>query len=309
MKTSNKPILITGSHRSGSTWAGKMIASSPLVAYIPEPFNIYCRPGICNAQFDYWFTYVCDNNEHQYYSHLNDTIKFKYHLLEELNSSKSIKDILRLLRDGTRFFIYRINRKRPLLKDPIALFSAEWLAQRFDMDVIVLIRHPAAFVGSLKKANWPHPFTHFLQQPLLMKHHLNEFEYEIREFAEYDKDIIDQGILLWNLIHHMILKYKEKCHEWIFVKHEELSKYPVSGFGKIFHRLNLDYPMNVQKVIKTFSSSINQNGQQTNVSLKRDSKANIWSWKNRLTKEEIRRIKEKTYPIASKFYSEKDWNF
>ena len=52
------------------------------------------RPGVCNARFDYWFTYLCEDNEHQYYSHLNDTIKFKYHLLEELNSAKSIKDIL-----------------------------------------------------------------------------------------------------------------------------------------------------------------------------------------------------------------------
>ena len=32
-----KPILVTGSHRSGSTWVGKMLATSPSVNYIHEP--------------------------------------------------------------------------------------------------------------------------------------------------------------------------------------------------------------------------------------------------------------------------------
>jgi len=35
-----KPILVTGSHRSGTTWAGKMISACPNVGYIHEPFNI-----------------------------------------------------------------------------------------------------------------------------------------------------------------------------------------------------------------------------------------------------------------------------
>ena len=36
-----RPILVTGSHRSGSTWVGKMIASHPRVAYVEEPFNAH----------------------------------------------------------------------------------------------------------------------------------------------------------------------------------------------------------------------------------------------------------------------------
>ena len=31
------PILVTGSHRSGSTWVGKMLSVAPHVAYIHEP--------------------------------------------------------------------------------------------------------------------------------------------------------------------------------------------------------------------------------------------------------------------------------
>jgi hypothetical protein len=33
-------ILISGSHRSGSTWTGKVISQSNSVRYVHEPFNI-----------------------------------------------------------------------------------------------------------------------------------------------------------------------------------------------------------------------------------------------------------------------------
>ena len=60
------PILVTGSPRSGATWTGKMIAASPSVGYIWEPFNLFTRPGVCGAGFPYWFTYVSDKNEAPY---------------------------------------------------------------------------------------------------------------------------------------------------------------------------------------------------------------------------------------------------
>ena len=34
-----RPILVTGSFRSGSTWVGRMIASHPRIAYVSEPLN------------------------------------------------------------------------------------------------------------------------------------------------------------------------------------------------------------------------------------------------------------------------------
>ena len=47
MALGRRPILVTGSHRSGTTWVGKTIALSPSVTYIGEPFNdpprIECR--------------------------------------------------------------------------------------------------------------------------------------------------------------------------------------------------------------------------------------------------------------------------
>ncbi len=53
--------------------------------------------------------------------------------------------------DYVNYYKYRMYNIRPLIKDPIGLFSYKWLVSKFDMDVLVLIKHPAAFVSSLKK--------------------------------------------------------------------------------------------------------------------------------------------------------------
>ncbi len=301
----NKPILLTGSHRSGSTWVGQMIAASPSIAYIHEPFNIKHPPGICGAEFNYWFTYVCNNNESQYYQHIKNTLGFRYQVSKEIKVRSGLRSYMGMLKELFRFSKNRFLNKRPLMKDPIAVFSADWLADRFNMDVIVLIRHPAAFAGSLKKANWKHPFDHFLKQPLLMKDHLAEFEPEIKEFANHDKSTIEQATLLWNLIYHMILHYKKSHPDWIFVKHENISANPISEFEMIFRKLNLEFTPKVQRIIGEYSVAKNKEEQSL---IKRDSKSNIWLWKERLTKDEINLIRERTDRIAKYFYSEDDWD-
>jgi len=325
MRHSTKnPILVTGSHRSGSTWTGRMIAHASNVAYIHEPFNLQHRPGMCKAQFNYRFPYVCNENGAPYLKDLKDCLDFKYHLLEDLKTTISAKDIFRSTRDYIRFTKYRILKKRPLFKDPIAIFSAEWLANSFNMDVVVIIRHPAAFAGSLRKVGWSHPFHHYLQQPLLLKHHLSEYRLEIEEFSRTEKDIVDQAILLWNMIHHMILKYKKNNPDWIFVKHEDLSENPLEEYRNIYKRLDLDFSSEIEKKIKAFSfldrsDKFNRNN-NSNIRIwqqrltgnysgkrRRNSKSNIMSWQKRLTVDEIEKIKEKTHIIASKFYTEEDW--
>lgn len=309
MKSPN-PILVTGSHRSGSTWVGHMLAMSPSVRYIHEPFNIHHDTRFRQAQFDYWFTYVNDQNEADYYKPIKNTIEFRYDFINSLKSSRCPEDYAGLAKKYAQSHWYRWSRVRPLLKDPIALFSAEWLSSRFNMDTVVLIRHPNAFAGSLKAKNWTHPFSHFLKQPLLMNEHLQPFKEEIEEFANNEKDIIDQAALLWNLIHYMILKYRQDNPNWIYVRHEDLSKDPVTSFSSLFENLKLDFSDHVAKSIESYSftqASANIQPKHKLHDLNRDSLANIYTWKQRLTSSEIKRLKSKVQKISQEFYSDDEW--
>ena len=208
-----------------------------------------------------------------------------------------------------RYNLHRMGKNRPLMKDPIALFSAPWLASKFDMDVIVLIRHPAAFVSTYKRRKWRHPFDHFLKQPLLMKEHLYPFEAEIVEYAEKEPDIIDESALLWKIIYSFVIKLQTHYSDWLFIRHEDISRNPLTGFENIKNVFNIEYSQEVIKKIAKYSDSVNPGEVPSNNSydLFRNSKENIWNWKNRLTGAEIDKIRAKVEDVSSYFYSDEDW--
>ena len=312
--TTIKPILVTGSHRSGSTWVGKTISYHPAIGYIHEPFNPDYYPhqaGIFTERFDYWFTYISEENDNICLTELKNSLNFSYSLpkaVQELLWSKMNYDWgepLRILRDYLFFLRYKSLRVRPLVKDPIALFSTEWMAAKFNMDVIILIRHPAAFAGSLKVANWEFPFSDFLEQPLLMRDLLYPFKAEIKNFADNQHDIIDQACLLWKIIHHTIFKYQKKHKDWLFIRHEDLSQDTIAGFQRVFEYLNLDYSESIRQKIKQYTFAEKEHSQRANRVM--NSRSNIKSWQNRLTVSEVKRIRNQVEDISSKFYSDLDW--
>lgn len=313
MDNDKKPILITGSHRSGSTWVGRIIAQSPEVVYIHEPFSVSDAPskGICNTKFKYWFTYVTVDNDKNYYRPIKDMLALKYNLIAALRTARNWSMAKQFWQEYRQFVSYHQAGIIPLIKYPIAFFSAEWLQKKFDMNIIVLIRHPAAFVSSIKKLNWSHPFSHFLAQDLLMKNILSPFQEEITKYANSQPSIIDQGILLWRIIHYTILQYQQQHPEWLFMRHEDLSRKPLTNFTKIFQYINLALTADVIMTIQEYSGAENPPDTDSPVgsesTLKRNSQLNIWNWKKRLTPSEIFYIRNEVEEESKYFYSDADW--
>jgi len=311
MNDNRTHILVTGSHRSGTTWVGDIISNSDEVLYVHEPFNLANHSNDSKLPFKYWYAYVSKNRPKAY----QDKVRKYLETFYEFKLSNLINEITNLRsRRSMRWFWKGIIgvrlRKRIVFKDPIAFMSAEWLARELPAQVVVLIRHPAAFVASLKVKGWTFDFKNFKQQKDLYNGYLENFQDEIDRYAQNPPDIIAQGILLWNIIHSIILTYKEKHgEEWCFIKHEELSRNPVTGFQKIFKYLDLGFTPEIkQEVIESTTSQVHDKYQgDVRKDLKRISKENIKSWKKRLTIEEIEIIKEGTRGICSKFYEEDDW--
>lgn len=303
-----QPILVTGTHRSGTTWVGRMLGLSPLVGYIEEPFSLRHRRGVCDVEFPYWFPYICPENEHEYLRPVENMLAFRYRTAAELRTVRSPRDAARLARDWYRFRRYRSGRARALLKDPTAVFSAEWLSERFGAQVVVTIRHPAGFVSSLMQLGWTHPFDHFLRQPLLLRDLLEPFEAEIRAFATKERPLLDQGILLWNLIHHVITRYQQTRPDWSFVRHEDIAREPTEGFRTLYGRLALPFDQGVQASVARHSTSSDSAESVDPFDVRRNSNATVSVWRRRLTNRQIARIRSGVEPIAQHFYSDADWD-
>ncbi|HUI88912.1 MAG TPA: sulfotransferase [Anaerolineales bacterium] len=302
------PILVTGAHRTGTTWVGKMLSANSQAAYISEPLNVWHRPGVLRCCVKYWYLYIAEKNEYEYFSAFNELLRYRYHLFDEIKSLRSSKDLFRMGRDLGIFARGRLMHRRPLLKDPFAVFSLPWFVERLNCRAVVTIRHPAGFASSLKRLNWPFDFSDLWNQPLLMQDHLEPYR-EVMQAMKQD-DIIGQASLLWTLVYRVVHSIRQRIPSIQIVRHEDLSLDPVSGYRALYQALGLDFTSQVERTILNSSSSENP----TEVSRKKmhavrlDSRANLGNWKRRLTSDEIARVRAVTEEVAHLYYPEVNWN-
>ncbi len=267
--------------------------------------------GTFGLSWKYQYTYVTPQNEAEITRALQKTLALKYDVAAQIKAIRSPRNVAGFIRDFSRFQYWRfISHPRVLLKDPIALFSASWLARKFNMDVVVLIRHPAAFASSYKRIKEPNRFSDLLNQRELMEDLLYPFREEIARYAHAHVDLIDQAILLWKITFYMIRKYHHEHPEWFFHRHEDLALDPQRQFRILFNQLGVPFTEKIQKTI------VKMNGRSNPVEappgqlhcLKRNSREVVKIWKYRLTRQEIVRIREATEELASVFYSPESWN-
>ncbi len=308
MNADRSPILVTGAHRTGTTWVGKMLAAGGQAAYISEPLNVWHRPGVMGAEVPYWYQYIDSNNQDHYLPALRQMLSYDYHLLAEISSLRSRKDFLRMLRDLGIFLRGRLAEQRPLLKDPFAVFSAPWFSRCLGCRVVVTIRHPAAFASSLKRLDWPFDFTNLLQQQPLMQRWLEPFREEM--LSMHANDILGQGALLWRMVYQAVDAMQQEHSGYLLVRHEDLSLEPVEGFKRLYQQLHLDFTPRAEQAVLASSSAENPKelSKKRVHAVRLDSRSNLHNWKRRLSPEEIQRIKQLTGDLAARFYPEIDWD-
>jgi hypothetical protein len=304
-----RPILVTGSHRSGSTWVGRMLSAAPGVVYVHEPFSLSARAAPCYPRFTTWFTYVTSENEAAYVERMARLAELRYPWRAEWAERPTLR---RLVGTSRRAWAYRVARRRgarALIKDPIALMSAEWLADRFQAEIVALIRHPCAFVASIKRMNWWFRFENLYSQPLLMRDLLGEYEEPMRRLDATEHDLIDNGALTWTVIHHVIRVFQERHPDWIYVRHEDLASDPIGQYEALYGRLGLEMSPAARATIEEHcyaAAPVEDRGQVHR--LTRNSREDAWSWRRKLSPAEIERIRAWAEPVSRHFYAEQTWD-
>jgi len=307
-----RPILVTGCPRSGTTWVGSVLAHAPGVAYIHEPFNPGAGP-FTRAPFVRQFQHVSAANEHLYEAPLRETLAFYFDLKQRLRTIARTpggggpRAMLHALKTWAAFRVHRLSGWwRALVKDPIALLSAEWLAERFDMEVVVLVRHPAGFVSSaLRHHRILTAPAAFLDQPDLMDGLLGRFRSDLLDAG--DRSELERAILQWRLLNDVVDTYRKRHPSWIFLRHEDLCADPEAAFQDLGRRLGVHLSAHTLRVLDHYSHAGNAPENDTTWDLRRDSRAIPALWKTRLTEEQVRLIRARTADVADRFYAPHEW--
>jgi len=222
---------------------------------------------------------------------------------------RSARACLRAAEIARTFRKARSQLSRPILKDPIALLSAEWLADTFGMDVVVLIRHPAAFASSVTRLGWRFDFNNFLSQPSLMTSDLAPFATEIECAARRPPDPLAEASLLWKCLYRIVDRYVTQRPDWMFVRHEDLSLDPARGFRAVCEYSGIAFSGSVAETLRRNTSTENPVEAPAGAAhfLMRDSRANASAWHRRLDPREIAAVRASVEEVSCRFYSEAEW--
>jgi hypothetical protein len=275
------------------------------VTYVHEPFNVDFPNRAVGLRLERWFTWAPGSAQRpeifRAIGELLDRNPWRMAIRHSRRAGGGMRTPLRFLK---AFVLAAARRDRILIKDPLALLSAEWLHATFGLSVVCLIRRPLAFAGSIKKAGWPFDFGHLLAQEELMTTRLSSFRDEMNRVCDEDADLVDQAILLWNVLHSVILGYRERYPSWVFVRHEDLVADPVGGFEEVYARLDLRMDPSIRRAIRQQTSADNPAETDTTKYRPRDARASLDTWQTRLTAEEIDRVRRRTSDLASAFYGD-----
>lgn len=311
MDPSDKPILVTGAHRSGSTFVGRILALPRSVGYVQEPFNR--NFGIRGN--DQTFPYVTKGSplEPHYHRLVDDLLHLR---ARYKNPWRRAPSRLRALgqrviggRAGFGYALLRLNPfvRRLLVKDPIACMASEWLHREFGMEVVVLIRHPAAFVASLQRLDWRFDLRRLVDKNDLLEDHLRGILDPDRDFEAIAP--VEEAALLWKCIYSVLTTYADRNPEMMVVSHEALSRDPVGGFRSLYARLGLSFTPRVAVEIERATGERNPADPEEGGthSIYRDSRGSVARWKSVLHRSDVDRIRELTQDLADRYYTEADW--
>lgn len=268
-----------------------MLAHSPPLVYIHEPFNPGVGDRFIPARFPRQFELVTSATQAVYRPAFAQTLRFYYDLPTALKrwgrprwSRRYWLDIREALLTGARCAVHRlVPLWRPLVKDPIASVSAEWLGRTFSMHVVVLVRHPAGVVSSLLRFRMTTPPEAFLAQPELLARLPGPMVDDLR--AAHSE--IDQAIMQWRVVNYLLDIYRRRNLHWVVVPFDQLALQPEDTFRSLCERLAVPFTPRMGKLIAQHSDARNPVEPEKSWTLKRNSRVSKDQWKLRLTAEQV----------------------
>ncbi len=305
--TDRRPILVTGTHRSGTTWVGRMLDLSDGAHYVHEPFAPMNHRSWSVRRPDERFLHLPPGRPSPYVDDLDRIVSLRPPPVALLRRARGVRDVARVVEQVAAAGRARRGGARAIIKDPFALLLAEWLQARTDADVIVCVRHPAAFASSVKRLEWRLDERWLLAQDALVEGDLREWVPALERAGELD--LVDHACLVWRVLNSVVRRLEEDHDDWVVTRYEDLALDPVPSFRDLYDRLGLAWTPAVADDVRRLNAADNPTEVPSHRSggVVRDSRSAVWTWRDRLTDDEIERVRTATRDVAAHWYGSEDW--
>lgn len=312
MHNVEKICIISGAHRSGTTWIGKTISKGTNSSYLWEPFNINVPAlqrisyGESFSNIKNWYHLVSGSND-EICNDLKNVFYRREICLKKIISllPKSFKENKKAT---LKWFIYNLKlsvdfkiRDSAIIKDPIMLLSTREICKALNSKCILITKDPRSFYNSLKKASWAFDFKDILYPCSKLKH-LNEFSKEVEKRINSGGLLDPSSIaLLWNILHKHIY-YLSNFKEYKIVRYEDICNDPIFHMNElaVFATNKKLSKRTVRRLTIEQKNKVN-NTYSFHMIRHENSKMISELWKSQLVDKEINEIKKKCGKIMNLF--------
>ncbi|EAW35728.1 sulfotransferase family protein [Lyngbya sp. PCC 8106] len=306
-------VFVTGAPRTGTTFVGMNLSLPLEVDYIHEPFNPQCGlPGVTQ-----WYRYVkptLDTEEMQKYHQLTQRI-FTYDFKLRTKVPKDDpwhKQLIKQTIGSRGKFYLRIAKINPfhnsaIIKDPIGCLMCEYLYVHFGVKPVIIVKHPASFVASIKRVDFKLGPDQFSDQPYLIQDYFkNEVDFLTKDWS----DPLLATAALWRVIYKVLLEQSKQYPNWKVITHEQLSQEPILVFKQLYEDLSLPWSKSVEnKIVKQTQGNKSAEARKGRVQDFKRNSADIFKMRREsLTLEERKSIFEMTEDVALQIYSRESFD-
>lgn len=296
---SHRVVVVTGPHRSGTTVMGRLLDHAPRTFLVHEPFNVDW--GLNRVPHRYQYLTAADTDHpaglllHRYLtSGEGQWLRRGKPLPAEHERPRSNRNNVRALRPlGFT----------PVVKDPFLLLSLGWLNTVLGAQPVVTLRHPAAWVASLRRRSM-HPrsaLASFRRQDAFGDPVVSEILAR-RNWAR--ADLISAGAATWACLVRMLDVQLAAGAQATVIRMEDFAADPTTVLREIYRACGLGVPRNLDRVVREYTGEHNIVTPAAEVmhELRRNSSALVTAWRTQLSDAEQKTIRRITEVAAGRWY-------
>jgi Sulfotransferase family len=309
-----RPLLIAGIPRSGSSWTQVILSRDPSVFSVTEPDSetksapaIWAKrrlgrypvlaPGARDADYEELWRWVLAGAPQGRRLEAAERVRkiaikeWRWYVQGRWTPTMRLAG--QLGRHPGDQPVPELRDHRLLVKSVHAAMSVEWLAATFDIEVLILLRHPGAVLASWQNLGLPEHYAHLERVPEV-RQRCEEWGVPLPGSDELEHAVWLLGVLLTSL------EQAARRSGFVLRTHEQMCVSPAEEFRSLYRELGLEWTDRADEAVE----GLNRPGQGWSV--ERVAKDQPDLWKTRLSPATVEVMQRVLAPFPFRTWTSED---